>query len=120
MLSHFHRISEGMKKFFPETRLNHIKNIFSFRVENSLYLDTLCVDHHFRSKGIGRQLISLTQKKALGQGIKALSLIVLADNTDAQKLYNRLGFEIVSHVEMDSHELIPHEGGAFLMSCRCN
>ena len=25
----------------------------------------------------------------------------------------RIGFEIVSHIEMDSHELIPHKGGAF-------
>ena len=118
--SHYHRISDGMRKFFPEERLNHIKNIFSSRVENSLYLDTLCVDRDFRRKGVGRKLISLTQEKARDQGIYLLSLIVLADNTYAQKLYKRLGFEIVSHIEMDSHELIPHDGGAFLMKCQCN
>jgi len=33
-------------------------------------------------------------------------------------LYKRCGFEIVSRIEMAAHELIPHEGGAFLMSCR--
>ena len=113
--SHFHRISDGMRKFFPADRLNHIKNIFTSGVENSLYLDTLCVDDEFRGNGIGSNLISLTQKKAGEHGIDTLSLIVLADNTDAQKLYKRLGFEMVCHIEMDSHELIPHEGGAFLM-----
>ena len=113
--SHFHRISDGMRKFFPEERLNHIKNIFASRVENSLYLDTLCVDRDFRGKGVGRKIVSLTREKAREQGINTLSLIVLADNTDAQKLYKRIGFEIVSHIEMDSHELIPHKGGAFLM-----
>jgi len=115
--SHFHRISDGMRRFFPADRLKHIKNIFASGVENSLYLDTLCVDQQYRGKGIGSQLIALTRDKARDQGINTLSLIVLADNTDAQKLYQRLGFEIVSHIEMDSHELIPHEGGAFLMKC---
>jgi len=118
--SHFHRISDGMKSFFPEERLNHIKNIFVSRVENSFYIDTLCVARDFRGKGVGSKLISLTREKAQHQKINTLSLIVLADNTDAQKLYKNLGFETVSHIEMDSHELIPHDGGAFLMKCRCN
>jgi ribosomal protein S18 acetylase RimI-like enzyme len=115
--SHFHRISSGMREIFPPDRLKHVENIFTSEVKNSLYLDTLGVDQDFRGKGVGSQLISLTQKKAVAHGINALSLIVLADNTGAQKLYRRHGFEIVCHIEMDAHELIPHEGGAFLMSC---
>jgi ribosomal protein S18 acetylase RimI-like enzyme len=118
--SHFHRISNGMRNFLPPDRLKHVENIFNSGVQNSLYLDTLCVDQEFRGKGVGSKLISLTRKKAGDHGIDTLSLIVLADNTDAQKLYKRLGFETVCHIEMDSHELIPHEGGAFLMACRCN
>jgi len=115
--SHFHRISSGMRKFLPADRLKHVENIFNSGVGNSLYLDTLCVDQDFRGKGIGSKLISLVQQKACKQGINALSLIVLADNTRAQKLYKRHGFEIVHHIEMESHELIPHEGGAYLMKC---
>ena len=115
--SYFHRISSGMRKFLPPDRLKHVENIFNSRAENSLYLDTLCVDQAFRGKGIGGKLISLVQQKAGEQGINALSLIVLADNTRAQKLYRRYGFEIVHHIEIKSHELIPHEGGAFLMNC---
>jgi len=115
--SHFHRISSGMREFFPPDRLKHVENIFASGVENSLYLDTLGVDQQFRGKGVGSQLISLTQEKAIEQGINALSLIVLADNTRAQKLYNQHGFEIDCHIKMDSHELIPHEGGAYLMNC---
>jgi len=115
--SHFHRISSGMREFFPPDRLKHVENIFTSEVKNSLYLDTLGVDPDFRGKGVGSQLISLTQNKAVEHGMNALSLIVLADNTGAQKLYRRHGFEIVSHIKIDAHELIPHEGGAFLMSC---
>ncbi|MGB5746148.1 MAG: hypothetical protein WBM69_04155 [Desulfobacterales bacterium] len=46
-----------------------------------------------------------------------MSLIALAYNTDAHRLYYRCGFEIVSPVAMEPHELIPHEGGAYLMCC---
>ena len=115
--SRHHAISEEMKAFIPAERLEHLKHILTERVENSLYIDTLCVDENFRGNGVGGELISLTQQKALEQGFKSLSLIALADNTNAHRLYYRCGFEIVSHVEMEAHELIPHEGGAYLMRC---
>lgn len=115
--SRYHVISDEMRQFFPEDRLEHLKHVLSVRVENSLYLDTLCVDEKFRGNGVGGKLISLTKKKAAEDGFIALSLIALADNTNAQRLYYRWGFKIVSKVEMAAHELIPHEGGAYLMCC---
>ena len=96
-----------------------MKNIFTVRADNSLYLDTLCVDQGFHDQGIGSELISLTRARAVELGLNTLSLIVLADNTNAQRLYKRHGFDIAYRIEMDSHELIPHEGGAYLMTCRC-
>jgi ribosomal protein S18 acetylase RimI-like enzyme len=113
--SRFHVISDEMRQFFPQDRLEHLKYILSGQVENSLYLDTLCVDEKFRGNGVGSRLISLTKKKAAEEGLKAVSLITLADNTNAHRLYYRCAFEIVSHLEMAAHELIPHEGGAYLM-----
>ena len=113
-----HVISDEMRQFYPADRLEHLKHVLSDGVENSLYIDTLCVDENYRGNGIGAELISLTKEKAVKEGFNAVSLIALADNTDAHRLYHRCGFEIVSHVEMESHELIPHEGGAYLMCCR--
>jgi ribosomal protein S18 acetylase RimI-like enzyme len=115
--SRYHVISDEMRKFFPADRLEHLKYILSGPVENSLYLDTLCVDENFRGRGVGGELISLTKEKAAEGGFIALSLIALADNKNAHRLYHRCGFEIVSHIEMAAHELIPHEGGAYLMHC---
>ena len=112
-----HVISQEMRDLFPADRLEHLKYVLSGVVENSLYLDTLCVDDVYRGKGIGAELIALTKKQAEEQGFNAVSLFALADNTDAHRLYHRCGFEIVSHLEMAPHELIPHEGGAFLMAC---
>lgn len=115
--SQYHKISDEMRSFFPADRLEHLKYILSDSVEDSLYIDTLCVDEECRGKGIGGELIALTKKKAAEDGFKALSLIALADNTNAHRLYFRCGFEVVSEVPMESHELIPHEGGALLMRC---
>lgn len=50
-------------------------------------------------------------------GYGALSLLVLGDNTDAQRLYKRCGFEVRETVDLKSHELISHEGGSLLMKC---
>ena len=115
--SRYHVISDEMKAFFPADRIDHLKHILSGRVEDSLYLDTLCVDEKVRRNGIGGELIALTKKKATEEGFNALSLIALADNTNAHRLYFRCGFEVVAEVPMEPHELIPHEGGALLMRC---
>jgi ribosomal protein S18 acetylase RimI-like enzyme len=75
------------------------------------------VDQKLRRNGIGGKLISLTKKKAKQNGFKTLSLIVFADNTKAQSVYQHHGFKVFAPVKLDSHERIPHEGGCLLMKC---
>ena len=115
--SSFHQITGEMRNFLPEDRLEHVKSFYTSRVEDSLFLNALCVDERLRGNGIGTQLIALTKKKAEESGFRTLSLMVLADNTAALRLYARCGFETVESVELKSHELIPHEGGCLLMKC---
>jgi ribosomal protein S18 acetylase RimI-like enzyme len=66
------------------------------------------MDERFRAKGIGTKLIALTKQKAKKAGFKALSLMVLADNTDAQRLYARCGFETAEAVKRHkkSHQFV--------------
>lgn len=116
--SRYHGISDEMRNFFPADRPVHLEAVLSGQVEGSLYVDTLCVDENYRGNGIGAELIALTKEKADGEGFNGLSLIVLADNVNAHRLYYRCGFEVVAAIEMAPHELIPHEGGALLMRCR--
>jgi len=115
--SSHHRITEEMRAFFPADRLAHLEHFFSVRIENSLLLDALCTDEKSRGKGIGTQLISLTKEKARQAGFKFLSLVVFADNTNARRLYEQCGFEVIEKIELKPHALIPHEGGCFLMRC---
>ena len=106
-----------MKSFFPEDRLEHLSHFFSSRIENSWYLDAVCVGESHRRNGIGEKLILLTRDKAIENGYNTLSLIVFADNTLAIPVYKRTGFEIVQKFELKENEFIKHKGGCFLMKC---
>ena len=111
----FHEITDEMREFFPADRLEHFKDFFSSRVDDSYLLDALCVEEDYRGQGIGERLIDLTKTKALKEDYHALSLIVFADNIRAQALYQRNGFEWIKHIDLQPHELIPHDGGCVLM-----
>ncbi|MBN1226941.1 MAG: GNAT family N-acetyltransferase [Deltaproteobacteria bacterium] len=73
--SHFHEITDEMKKFFQKDRIEHFKHYYSVRFENSPLIDALSVHKEFRRKGIGSELISLNKEKAKKSGYEALSLI---------------------------------------------
>ena len=111
----FHKITAEMRQYFPKDRLDHLSDFYASRVDDSFFLDALCVDQRLRQNGIGGRLISLTKKKAKQSGFEILSLIVFADNTKALSVYHRHGFEVLGPVRLNSHERIPHEGGCYLM-----
>ncbi|MFG6096313.1 GNAT family N-acetyltransferase [Leptothoe sp. ISB3NOV94-8A] len=111
----YHQITPEMRDFFPTDRLEHFQDFFSARVDGSFFLDALCVLKDYQHKGIGSRLIELTKSKAQTEGYNSLSLIVLADNIGAQRLYQRHGFESVRPIELQPHPLIPHQGGCLLM-----
>ena len=113
----YYRITPEMERLIPKERLEHVRENFSSRVENSWFLDYLAVFPEFHGMGIGSRLIDLTKQRALEKGYQTLSLSVFADNIQAQSLYSRKGFVTVRKVELGSHELMPHEGGCMLMKC---
>lgn len=115
--SRYYEVTEEMRQFFPPDRLEFLGHFFEARVEESWLLDALAVDGSVRKHGVGAELISRTKARALANGFAGLSLIAFADNAAALPLYKRVGFEIVQHLEIPPHELIPHEGGCFLMKC---
>lgn len=115
--SSYHHITVDMKSLFPADRLAHLSHFFSSRIENSWFLDALCVIASHRRCGIGEKLISLTKAQAVENGYDALSLIAFADNTLALPLYQRHGFEIVQKVELQGNRFIKHKDGCVLMKC---
>lgn len=113
----FHCITEELKRFLPEDRLEHFKDFYSSRVEGSYLLDAICVYDKYRGQGIGKSLLEHTKKKALDEGYNELSLIVFSDNKNAIKFYSDNKFENVKSIDLKTHPLIPHNGGCLLMKC---
>ncbi|MBT8340219.1 MAG: GNAT family N-acetyltransferase [Desulfatitalea sp.] len=111
----YHKITDEMKSFLPHDRINHFRHFYAAPVGDSYFLDALCVDAHFRNRGIGSKLIAFTKDKARNEGYDALSLLVFKDNTNAQKIYKKNGFEAIDCVALPAHKRMPHEGGCVLM-----
>jgi len=116
--SSYHKITDEMRGFFPAERLEHFSDFYSSRVENTWFLDALCVIESHQRRGIGEKLISLTKEKAVENGFNALSLIVFADNALAIPVYKRTGFEVIHKVDLRGNEFIKHEDGCLLMQCK--
>lgn len=111
----YHKIDDDMKNFFPCERLEHFKEFFSARIDDSYLIDAICVDKKHRNKGIGETLLKKTADKAHNEGFSLLSLIVFADNHSAIKFYVDHGFITVRKVELKEDPLIPHQNGCWLM-----
>lgn len=62
---------------------------------DELKIEALAVDKERRGLGIGTALIQQMEQFAREEGYKVLSLDVVDTNTEARKLYSRLGFEVV-------------------------
>ena len=64
-----------------------------FFKEKIAYLDHICVDKKFRNNEIGTKLIKEFQKQSQKKGAKFVKLNAFKKNTNAIKLYEKLGFK---------------------------
>ena len=113
--SSYHKITDEMIGFFPNERLDHLRDFYLSNVPDSWFLNALGVDETFRRKGIGTRLIELTKEKAKDNGYGILSLIAFADNVPALALYEVRGFRVVQEIKLEGNELIPHHDGCLLL-----
>ncbi|MCP4137076.1 MAG: GNAT family N-acetyltransferase [bacterium] len=113
--SEFKGLDEETRSLVPQERLDHIMEVFTKTVPGSLYIDALCVDEQYRGRGIGTALLSSARDRARDEGYNSLSLIVMAHNERALSVYKKFGFKTVDTVAVKPHELIPQEGGAYLV-----
>ncbi|MGK7938685.1 MAG: GNAT family N-acetyltransferase [Crocosphaera sp.] len=110
-------ITQEMIDFYPSEKLNWLQELFSTKIEGSLYVYILAVDSHYRKQGIGKNLMNHVKNKARKQNISSISLTVWSDNIDAIKFYKKQGFKEVKQIKVDYHPLLPHHGGIKLMQC---
>ncbi len=113
----FRQITEEMQEVFPNDRLEHLRSFYSPWVEHSLFLDALCLEKEFRGKGVGSELMSLRKKKPKKKRYVVWGLIAFNDNTNAQRPYQRHGFDLVQTIELGLIDSSPNKDGRLLMQC---
>ncbi|XP_043718562.1 uncharacterized protein LOC122666605 isoform X2 [Telopea speciosissima] len=66
-----------------------------YEILNYAYAANVCVSKFARRQGIASNMLHLAVDVASAAGMKQLYIHVNADNTPAQKLYRKIGFEMV-------------------------
>lgn len=73
--------------------------------DGEFYIDTIGVVKEYRSKGIGRMLLSAMCEKAYEKGHKHVGLIVDHENPKAKKLYESVGFQRMEEMTFLGHKM---------------
>ena len=81
----------------------------------SYYICGIALYPHYRSFGIGTQLLGLAERNATELGLDKVSLIVFEQNYKALRLYKKLGYLEVARERIVPHPLIKLSGNAILM-----
>ncbi len=63
-------------------------------------IDPVVVTKSDRSKGVGTALLQTAIEEAKSRGMRSVSIQPVARNVDAMRLYRRLGFHILGHIDM--------------------
>ena len=108
-------ISSTMEMFVPKEKLDHVRELYAHRLDDSFYVHALSVDEALNGQGIGRAFLDLSYEMAEDRGFSTVSLHVWKDNQRALSLYQANGFVGVEDIAIDRHALIPHDGGMLLM-----
>ncbi len=67
------------------------------------YLDTICVAEQFRGRGVGSELLAALDQLARREQKQRIGLCVDQANPDAQRLYERQGFQVVGEQLISGH-----------------
>ncbi len=75
-------------------------------------LSNLAVKKSRRSQGIGEQMLSHAEEKAIQAGYHKLALMVEIDNQDARRFYERHGFSIKA-IHLEPNQRVKHLGPGY-------
>ncbi len=110
-------VTQEMRDFLSPEKLDWLKDLFSSRLKEGLYINSLAINSNYRKQGIGTSLMNHVKNKAKKQQIYSLNLTVWSDNINAIKFYKNQEFIHIKHINIDFHPLMPHHGGMKLMQC---
>jgi ribosomal protein S18 acetylase RimI-like enzyme len=99
-------IDEAFTQILPAFDIDPKETIFtdSESLPGEWYLDSISVAPNFRGHGVGTKLLRALPKVAKQDNEKIIGLNVDVENTQAEKLYKRSGFQVVAQVKIAGHK----------------
>ncbi|MEM8594053.1 MAG: N-acetyltransferase [Pseudomonadota bacterium] len=76
-------------------RLTHVGSVLSVPKASQTYIANLGIHPDYQGQGIGTQLIQYLEHQSEQLGYRSITLDVALNNPNAQRLYERLGFEVI-------------------------
>ncbi len=93
-------LSDPSRESYLATVEDRIVGFLILNLEGAFvgYLQTVCVAPEWRRQGIGRRLVTFAEDRIFREAPNVF-LCVSSFNSDARRLYERLGYEIVGELE---------------------
>ncbi len=100
----------------PDARKYLYEPFEHMHAEGSYYIMAVAVYAGFRDRGIGKRLMAEVETAAKAKGFKEMSLNVFAENQDAVRLYETLGYKESARHRVIAHDKIRYGGDYLLMT----
>lgn len=78
------------------------------RSVGTFYIDALAVLSGWRGCGVGSRLLKAAEQRARNLGVRSMSIQHFAQNKNAAKLYNRIGYQFSGQSPVQSHPCQHH------------
>ncbi|MGN7387931.1 GNAT family N-acetyltransferase [Sporosarcina sp. SAFN-015] len=79
----------------------------------NLWIDRMMIDENFQGKGYGRHFMELLMKRVVDEyGEQPIYLSVYPENTDAIRLYERLGFVFIGEYDSKGEQIMEYKGNS--------
>jgi len=91
---------------YVKTNFNQDFNPENETQKGELYIDCFAVLPKYQGKGIGTKLLEFLIEEYVNQRNQILGLLVETENTNAQKLYSKVGFKPVGNKILMSKKMI--------------
>lgn len=92
-------ISDPAKEVYLATMEGRLAGFVIINMQGAFigYIQTICIAHESRGKGIGSALVSFAEERILGETPNVF-LCVSSFNSDARRLYERLGYTVIGEL----------------------
>jgi len=73
--------------------------------DDEFFISNLGISPSMQGRSFGSQMLAYAEELALGHNLAKCSLIVGSDNTNAKRLYERVGYQVVETVRDDNKHI---------------